>query len=156
MACWEELMSMDVYHQILLKLHEATGGSEKKIINLADLIRKEGFGGAMDDVFDYMSREGWIAEARGEGMVRITHWGVEEVRRATEAKQPGDREALQNAAREARKAAERARELADLCEEYADCLSKADPQGRASKLHRSALNKLKALNEALAPGDKRA
>lgn len=47
-------------------------------------------------------------------------------------------------------AAQRARELADLLDNYADCLLQPDLQGRASELHFIALGKLKAIREVIA------
>lgn len=76
---------MDVYHQILLSLYEACGGNEQKVVNLIDLIRREGFGGSLDNICTFMSDQGWIAEASGQGAYRITHWGLEEARRSATA-----------------------------------------------------------------------
>lgn len=61
--------------------------------------------------------------------------------------------ALQNAADEARKAAEKAREFADLFEDYASCLLTPELQGRASELHLTAINKMQAIRKAVADSD---
>ncbi|HEY0077034.1 MAG TPA: hypothetical protein VGB73_00190 [Pyrinomonadaceae bacterium] len=148
-------MPLDLYHQILLKLHETTGGNDKVVVNLVDLIKKEGYGGAVDDIYEFMSREGWIANAPGEGKVRITNWGIDEVRRSGDASPTGDTDALQQAAREARRAAEQAREFADLFEQYAASLAKPGGQEKARKLRLSALDKLREVQESVAAEDKR-
>lgn len=61
-----------------------------------------------------------------------------------------EREALQNAADEARKAARAGREFAGLLDDYAKFLMQPNWRQRADEYHRSALNKLKVINEGLA------
>jgi hypothetical protein len=61
-----------------------------------------------------------------------------------------EREALQNAADEARKAARAGREFAGLLDEYAKFLMQPNWRQRAEEYHRSALNKLNVINEGLA------
>lgn len=147
-------MSLDVYHQILAKLYEVTRGSDKKIINLVDLIKKEGFGGAVDDICDFMNREGWVAEATGQGAVRITPWGVEEAQRSGDESQSRDREVLLDAVHKARQTAEKASEFVALFEEYANCQSKPDMKDRVGELYLSAMNKLKSLKDAVESSEK--
>ena len=62
-------------------------------------------------------------------------------------------EELQNAAIEARKAAEKAREFADLFDDYASCLLDPELQGRAAELHIVAGQKLAAIQQAVASSD---
>jgi len=61
-----------------------------------------------------------------------------------------EREALQNAADEARKAARAGREFAGLLDEYAKFLMQPNWRQRADEYHRSALNKLNVINDGLA------
>lgn len=61
-----------------------------------------------------------------------------------------EREVLQNAADEARKAARAGREFAGLLDEYAKFLMQPNWRQRAEEYHRSALNKLNVINEGLA------
>lgn len=61
-----------------------------------------------------------------------------------------ERETLQNAADEARKAARAGREFAGLLDEYAKFLMQPNWRQRADEYHRSALNKLNVINEGLA------
>lgn len=61
-----------------------------------------------------------------------------------------EREALQNAADEARKAARAGREFAGLLDDYAKFLMQPNWRQRADEYHRSALNKLNVINEGLA------
>jgi hypothetical protein len=61
-----------------------------------------------------------------------------------------EKEALQNAADEVRKAARAGREFAGLLDDYAKYLTQANWRQRAQESYRSALNKLNAINEGLA------
>lgn len=61
-----------------------------------------------------------------------------------------EKEALQNAADEARKVARAAREFGGLLDNYAKYLTQRNWQGRADELHLLALEKLNAINDGLA------
>lgn len=61
-----------------------------------------------------------------------------------------EKEALQNAADEARKAARAGREFAGLLDEYAKYLTQPSWHQRAEESYRSALNKLNVINDGLA------
>jgi hypothetical protein len=61
-----------------------------------------------------------------------------------------EKEALQNAANEARKAARAGRECAGLLDDYAKYLTQPSWRQRARESYRAALNKLNLLNEGLA------
>jgi hypothetical protein len=69
---------MDVYHKVLLKLYQATGGRDSQTVDLKDLVKSLGFLGSYDDIFRVLSRQGWIAETPKLNFVRMTHWGVKE------------------------------------------------------------------------------
>lgn len=60
-----------------------------------------------------------------------------------------EKEALQNAADEARRVARAAREFSRLLDDYAKYLTQPNWQERAMELHLSALNKLSAINAGL-------
>ena len=60
------------------------------------------------------------------------------------------KEALQSAADEARKAARAAREFAGILDEYAKLITQPTSRQRADDVHLSAMNKLKVVNEGLA------
>lgn len=60
-----------------------------------------------------------------------------------------EKEALQNAADEARKVARAAREFSRFLDEYAKYLTQPSWRERAIELHLSALNKLSAINAGL-------
>ena len=65
------------------------------------------------------------------------------------ASKVSEKEALQNAADEARKVARTARELGRCLDDYAKYVTQPDWQGRAGDLHLAALNKLGAINAGL-------
>jgi hypothetical protein len=60
------------------------------------------------------------------------------------------KEALQSAADEARKAARAAREFAGILDEYAKLITQPNARQRADDTHISAMNKLKVINDGLA------
>ena len=65
-----------------------------------------------------------------------------------------EKEALQSAADEARKAARAAREFARFLDDYAKHLTQPNWRQRADDFHVSALNKLAVINESLAVSHK--
>lgn len=73
---------MDVYHKVLVKLLDATGGKETEVVDLKELVKKEGFLPSYEQIKSQLSRESWIAETQRQDAVKITHWGVKEARTA--------------------------------------------------------------------------
>ena len=69
---------MDVYHKVLLKLYQVTGGRDSQTVDLKDLVKSLGFLGSYDDIFQMLNGQGWIAETPKLNFVRMTHWGVKE------------------------------------------------------------------------------
>jgi hypothetical protein len=82
---------MDVYHRVLVKLYEITGGKETETVDLKELVKKEGFLGAFPEIIQHLSRQSWITETPRPGTVKITHWGVKEAKNSQSA---GDNNAL--------------------------------------------------------------
>jgi len=72
---------MDVYHRVLVKLFEETGGKESETIDLKELVKKIGFLGSYPDIIQHLSRQSWITETPRPGVVKITHWGVKEAKK---------------------------------------------------------------------------
>jgi hypothetical protein len=139
---------MDAYHQVLLRLNELTRGNSQKPVNLIDVIKKEGFGGAVTDITNFMSREGWIAEASRVGEVYLTHWGIEEAKQTAKAGQAGAQD-LKKASRETQKAAELAREITELLEDCAKSLLNPSSLAKAQKTRSTIIKKLKTLMETV-------
>jgi hypothetical protein len=73
---------MDVYQKVLLKLYQATDGKNSQSVDLKDLVRSQGFLGNYNDIFKMLNEQGWIAETQKANYVRITHWGVKEVKKS--------------------------------------------------------------------------
>lgn len=72
---------MDVYHKVLIKMFELTGGRDTADVDMTDLLKKEGFFPSIDSISAYMSSESWIAETSRKNVVRLTHWGLAEAKR---------------------------------------------------------------------------
>ena len=73
---------MDVYHKVLVKLYEVTGGKDSETVEFKDLVKDMGFLSSYPDVFKELSGRGWIAETPRPDVVKITHWGVKEAKKA--------------------------------------------------------------------------
>ncbi len=73
---------MDVYHKVLLNLYNVTGGKDSQTVDLKDLVKSHGFLGNYNDIFQMLSGQGWIAETPKANYVKITHWGVKEVKKS--------------------------------------------------------------------------
>jgi hypothetical protein len=73
---------MDVYHKVLQKLYETTGGKDSQTVDLKDLVKGQGFLGNYEDIFQMLNGQGWIAETPKLNYVKITHWGVKEAKKS--------------------------------------------------------------------------
>jgi hypothetical protein len=105
---------MDAYHKILALIYELTGGKDSVDVDFVELLKKEGYFPSIDDIREMLTSEGWITESR-QNMVRITHWGVAEARKAGTAVRPDADRALE---RESQKLLGEARALAVVIEEF--------------------------------------
>lgn len=73
---------MDVYHRVLTKLFEETGGSDSKAVDFADLVKRMKFHANYTSIFKELSVQGWIVETGKVDWVRLTHWGIEEAKKS--------------------------------------------------------------------------
>jgi len=73
---------MDVYHKVLLKLYELTGGKESETVDLKELVKKEGYLGSYPQIKEHLSGQSWITETSRVDSVKITHWGVSEAKKS--------------------------------------------------------------------------
>lgn len=117
---------MDIYHQVLQKLFEETGGKENKPLDFPALVKKLNLYGYYADIFRHLNDAGWIAESSKPDFVGITHWGVIEARKLDK----GAADNTQQLIREANRAAALAGELAESLQEYA--------QSKAENFNKSA------------------
>lgn len=120
-------MALDVFHQVLARLHEVAGGSPRQMVSIVDVLKQEKLFGSADMILNKLHTEGWIADASKRDHVYVTTWGIEEVRRtagaapapaapapvaAPKGAEPKNAAALRSAAGKARELAETLEELA--------------------------------------------
>lgn len=74
---------MNVFHKVLVKIFELTGGKDHVEVDLADLLKKEGFFPSIDSISAQLLGESWITEGGRKNTCKITHWGVAEDKRVT-------------------------------------------------------------------------
>ena len=72
---------MDVYHKVLTKIYEETGGKDSVDVDLTDLTKREGFFPSLDDIAKFLAGESWVTETPKKYVVRLTHWGVSEAKK---------------------------------------------------------------------------
>lgn len=72
---------MDVFHKVLLKVYELTGGRENVEADLTDLLKREGYLSNIDPIDEHLAGEGWVTPGSRKYCVKMTHWGVAEARR---------------------------------------------------------------------------
>jgi len=141
-------MKVDVYHYILGKVHELANGQTKKMINMLDIVKKEGFASSKDDIFEFMTSEGWVVDAPAPGQVFITPWGMEEHKRFSARNKPDRQKQIEDAVKEANKAAGNAREFADTFEQFAKELTANEAE--AKKLHSKAMTLFDEIKKSVA------
>jgi hypothetical protein len=104
---------MDAFHKILVRIYEITGGRESVDVDLVDLTKKEGYFPSIDSIAEMLKSESWVTESR-PNIVRITHWGVAEAKRAGSVR-PDAARAME---RDARKLHADSRDLGVMIEEF--------------------------------------
>ena len=146
-------MALDVFHQVLARLHELAGGNPRQLVSLVDVLRQEKLFGSADLITSKLHSAGWIADSSRQDHVYVTIWGIEEVRRAAgdaspaaaeapaAARAPGAPEPKNAAA--LRAAAAKVRELAATLEELA-----TGAGGTAAQRKAKAKKALAAASEA--------
>jgi len=72
---------MNVFHKVLVKIFELTGGKDNVEVDLADLLKKEGFFPSIDGISAQLLGESWITDGSRKYTCKITHWGVAEAKR---------------------------------------------------------------------------
>ena len=89
---------MDVYHKVLSKLYQVTGGKDSATVDLKDLVKGMGFLGNYEDIFQMLNGQGWIVETPKLHFVKISHWGVKEAGKSAEGSQPDAGQAIKKEA----------------------------------------------------------
>lgn len=133
---------MDVYHRVLSKLYEVTGGKESETVDLKELVKKEGYLGSYSQIKEHLSGQSWITETSRVDAVKITHWGVKEAKNS----QTGVSDDSQSVKREINRTIADTRELVIFLEEFANDVSKENISKAEKKLGEiiSAIQKLKS------------
>ncbi len=106
---------MDVYHRVLTKVFEETGGRETVEVDLVDLLKREGFFPSLESIDSTLKSEGWATVGSTATKIRITHWGVAEAKRVLSDK-PDTGQVI---AKESARLLSDARELVIMLEEFA-------------------------------------
>lgn len=134
-------INMDVYHKVLLKLYEVTGGRDSVTTDLKDLVKSQGFLGNYNDILQMLNGQGWIVETPKLNFVKITHWGVKEVQK-TGGNQPDKSQILK---KEAARIASETKQLLILLEEFSSDTSQRSFEHLEKKVGEiySAIGKLK-------------
>lgn len=134
---------MDVYHKVLIKLYEVTGGRESETVDLKELVKKEGYLGSYPQIKEHLSGQSWITETARVDAVKITHWGVTEAKKS-QSSVGGDNSLAVK--KEINRTIADARELVIFLEELAADVSKENISRAEKKLAdiNSAIQKLKS------------
>jgi hypothetical protein len=73
---------MDVFHKVLTRIYQLTGGRETQDVDFVELLKTEGFYPSRESIKSHLSTEGWITDSGRPDHVRITHWGMAEAKKA--------------------------------------------------------------------------
>lgn len=98
---------------MLLKVFEASKGRESVDIDFVEIAKREGYFPSIDDIVSHMKSESWVTESR-PNVVRITHWGVAEAKKAG-SERP---DAARNLERESNRLLNTTRDLGVVIEEF--------------------------------------
>lgn len=107
---------MDVYHKILTRIYEVTGGKDSVEVDLNDLLKQEGFYSNIENIAQHLTTESWVAETPRPRVVKITHWGAAEAKRVLTNSPDVQREL----SKDANRLLAASRELIIMLEEFAE------------------------------------
>ncbi len=133
---------MDVYHKILTKIYEATGGKDTVEVDLNDLLKREGFFSNIDSIASHLTTESWVAETPRPRVVLLTHWGAAEAKRVL----TNTPDKARNVTKDSNRMLADVRELVIMLEEFAADPSenRLAPIGKRLVELNSAFEKIKA------------
>lgn len=107
---------MNVFHKVLVKIYEITGGKDNVDVDLTDLLKKEGFYSNIESISGQLQDEGWVSETSRKHVVRITHWGIIEAKRVLSGKPAASGDEV---GKDATVFVNEAKQLVNLLEEFA-------------------------------------
>jgi hypothetical protein len=76
-------MALDVFHQVLVRLHELAGGNPRQMVSILDVLKQEKLFGSAEMILSKLQAEGWVADASKRDHVYVTTWGIDEIRRVS-------------------------------------------------------------------------
>lgn len=129
---------MDVFQRVLLKVYELTDGKDTIDVDLAELLKREGFYPSLNSILEHLSNQSWITVTSRKNIVRITHWGVAEAKKITTLPSGS----IQTLAKDANRLLSETRDLVRLIEDFVSDRSKE----KFDKVE----NKLSEINSAIA------
>ena len=134
---------MDVYHKVLVKLYEVTGGRDSQTVDFKELVKSQGFFGNYEDILQMLSGQGWIAETTKTNYVKITHWGVKEARNSAAGTSADS--SSQETTKTVNRLKSETKEFLAMLEEFADDLTKENFGRIEKKMGElgAAVNKIK-------------
>jgi hypothetical protein len=106
---------MDVYHKVLTRLFQDSGGKETVKLDMREVLKQEGFFASRDEILGRMIEEGWATEADTKYFVYLTHWGIAEAKK-TLSRAPDNSRALE---KESKRLISTAKEFVVMTEEFA-------------------------------------
>ncbi|MGC2237273.1 MAG: hypothetical protein WA584_14010 [Pyrinomonadaceae bacterium] len=135
---------MDVYHKVLIKLYEVTGGKDTQTVDFKELVKAQGFHGNYDEIFQMLNGQGWIVETPKANYVKISHWGVKEAKKS--ASGDGEADDSQELKKTANRLIKDTKEFVILLEEFASDASK-EKFGQVEKKFGELNSSIAALKE---------
>ena len=108
-------MKLNLYHKVLARLYEVTGGKDSQTVDLKDLVKSEGFLGSYPEIFQFLSVQSWIMETSKADYVRMTHWGIKEAKKIL----TGAPDSADQLKKEAGKLLQKTKELLNTVDEFA-------------------------------------
>ncbi|HQU84875.1 MAG TPA: hypothetical protein PKY59_17180 [Pyrinomonadaceae bacterium] len=129
---------MDVFQKVLLKIYELTGGKDTIDVDLAELLKKEGFYPSLPSILEQLSSQSWITVTARKNIVRITHWGVAEAKKVSASPSA----AVSSIAKDANRLLSESRELVRILEDFV--------QERSAENFSKVENKAVEVNEVIA------
>ncbi len=73
---------MDVFQKVLTRVYKKSGGKETIKVDVGEILKEEGFYPSRDQITSHLVGESWVTETEHKYVVRITHWGVAEAKKA--------------------------------------------------------------------------
>jgi hypothetical protein len=135
---------MDVYQRVLLKVYEMANGKDTEEIDLANLLKREGFFANLPSIHEHFINQSWIVATPRKNFIRLTHWGIREAKKLKDSDSGSN--SHQNINKEVNRLIAESREFISLLEDYLNESTKENFSRAESKFSElnSAISKLKS------------